>query len=246
MSTDPHRPARLRHRRLRGPPPARRRRSGDRARHGRAGRGRRGARARSGPARRRPRRAPHHRLRAAQRRPVDLGRRRGHGRHRADPRACARAPRGGQVGRLGQQAAPRPARRGAVRRRRGARRAAAVRGQRVRRHPRDQGAARVDDRERRPPDRRHRQRHDELHPEPDGADRHGLCRCAGRGAAARIRRGRPDRGRDGRRCGCQDRHPRVDRVSHPHPPGGGRLRRHRPARPGRRRAWRGARLSRPS
>ncbi len=78
------------------------------------------------------------------RRPVDRGRRRGDGRHRAGRRAtCSSCSRAGKLGRHGEQAARRAARRGALRGRVRGGRPAAVRGERVRGDPGDQGAARV-------------------------------------------------------------------------------------------------------
>ena len=102
------------------------------------------------------------------------------------------------------------------------------------------------------PDRarpRHRQRHDELHPEPD--DRRGeparLRGRAGRGAAARLRRGRSGRRRRRPRRRQQARHPGPPRLRSLAGPGGDphpsrRRRRSRrtghhdgqPGRPGRR------------
>ena len=49
------------------------------------------------------------------------------------------------------------------------------------------------------PHARHRERHDELHPHPDDRARVVVRRRARRGAAARLRRGRPDRRRRGLR-----------------------------------------------
>ncbi len=139
-----------------------------------------------------------------------------------------------QVGGVRQQAAAVPARRRAVRRGRAKRRAAAVRGQRLRRDTGGEGAARVDDRDQRAPDRRHRQRHHQLHPDAHDPERRPLRRGAGRGAGTGLRGGGSHRGRDRRRCRRQDRDPGVDRVPHPDAAGGGRPRRHQPARPGRR------------
>ena len=166
----PHRPARLRHRRLRRRPPAARPRRRHRAGRRQPGRG---ARARWCAT---PPRACAARARglltadfaAVRDDPDDPRRRRGHGRRRADPRLPARAVRGRQVRRLGEQAAARAPRRGAVRGGRAPRRAAALRGVGLRRDPGRQGAARIDDRERRRGRPGHRQRHDELHPHRHG------------------------------------------------------------------------------
>ena len=101
--------------------------------------------------------------------------------------------RSGRAGRHGEQAARRPARRRAVRGSGRGRRAAALRGLRLRRDPGDQGAARVARRHERPPRARDRQRDDELHPLGDGG-RPLVRRRARRGAAARLSR-RPTRRR---------------------------------------------------
>ena len=87
-------------------------------------------------------------------------------RHRARARVRARGDAGRQARRLRQQAAARPARRGAVGDRARARRAAALRGRGGRRRagdPRAAGVARGRPRRAHP---RHRQRHDQLHPHP--------------------------------------------------------------------------------
>ena len=73
-----------------------------------------------------------------------------------------------QARRHGEQAARRPARRRALRRRLGRGRAAALRGERLRGDPGDQGAARVARRHERAPRARDRQRHDQLHAHRDG------------------------------------------------------------------------------
>ena len=216
MSSHPHRPARLRHRRFGRPPPARRAAPTAIERvDGRPGRGR----ARPSCATRRRRAdAPAGLL------TTDFARLRDDpsitvvaevmGGDRADPRVPARAARGRQVGRLGQQAAARPARRGALRRRRARTASSCASRPACARRSRCQGAARVDDRDRRPPHRRHRQRHDELHPEPDGADGRTPTPTRWPRPRARLRRGRPDRGRHRRRRRGQDRDPGVDRLPH--------------------------------
>ena len=160
------------------------------------------------------------------RRPVDRARRRADGRHRADGRLRPRAPARRQAGRLGEQAARRAPRRGALRRGVGERRAASVRGLRLRGDPRDQGAARVARRDERPSRPRHRQRHDELHPLADGAGRR-LSRRARGGAAARLRGAGSDRGRERRRRGGEDGDPRHGRVRLAHDARRRRVRRHR-------------------
>ena len=100
------------------------------------------------------------------------------------------------------------ARRGIVRRGQAARHQSLLRGQRVRRHPHHQGAAR---RLRRQPHHaplRHRQRHLQLHPHPHEAGRGGLrrtCWPTPRSRATPRRRRRPGHRR--LRCAAQDRHP---------------------------------------
>ena len=81
---------------------------------------------------------------------------------------------------------------------------------------------------------RHRQRDDELHPVGDDERGPGLRRGARARPGARVRGGRPDRGRERRGRGRQDRDPRVDRVprARAHRPGLARGDRH--ARPRRR------------
>ena len=135
---------------------------------------------------------------------------------------------------LGQQAAARAPRRGAVGHRGAPRRPAALRGIGVRRDPGREGAARVDAGRRRARGHRHRQRHDQLHPDRDDAGGPGLRRGARAGPGARVRRGRPDRGRERRGRRGQDGDPRLDRVprARAHRPGAARGHRH--ARPRRR------------
>ena len=116
---------------------------------------------------------------------------------------------GRQAGRHGEQGAARQRRRRAVRRRRRGRRRPAVRGRRRRRHPARPRPAREPARRADPPGDRHRQRHDQLHPHQDDRGGRRLRRGARRGAAARLRRARPDRRRRGlrrRRQGGDHRH----------------------------------------
>ena len=100
-------------------------------------------------------------------------------------------------------------------------RAAALRGGGRRRragHPRAPGVAgRRHDRSR----ARDRQRHHQLHPHRDGPDRGHVRRRAGRGAAARLRRGGPVRRRRRPRRGGQDgdHRPAGVRDAGPHRPG---------------------------
>ena len=101
-------------------------------------------------------------------RPVDRRRRRGDGRRRSDGDVRARAAAPRQARRLRQQAAVARRGAGALRGRLGGRRAAALRGQRLRGDPGDQGAARVARRHERPPRARDRQRHDQLRAHRDG------------------------------------------------------------------------------
>ena len=113
---------------------------------------------------------------------------------------------------------------------------AAVRGERLRGDPRDQGAARVAGRDERPSRARHRQRYDELRAHRDGSREH-LRRGARRGAEARLRRGGPHRRRVGRRRGREDGDSRDRRLQVARRARRRRLLRHhddRPARPRRR------------
>ena len=110
-----------------------------------------------------------------------------------------------------QQAAALAPRRGAVRGRARTRRAAPLRGGGRRRRA---GRARARGVARRHADRAHprdRQRHDQLHPLGDGARQH-LRAGARRGAAPRLRRGRPERRRLRPRRGREDGDPRATRV----------------------------------
>ena len=141
----------------------------------------------------------------------DRSRRGGDGRRRAGRLVRARAPRLRPLRRHREQAARRPTRRGAVRGRRDVRRAAALRGIGVRCDPRDQGAAGVARLDERPSRRRHRQRDDELRPLGDGR-RQELRGGARRGAAARVRGGRPIGRRGWRRCRGEARDPLDGRV----------------------------------
>ena len=59
---------------------------------------------------------------------------------------------------------------------------------------------------------RDRERHDQLHPHRDGAHRRELRRRARARAGARLRGGRPDRGRDRQGRGGEDGDPRAARV----------------------------------
>ena len=68
------------------------------------------------------------------------------------------------------------------------------------------------------PGGRHRQRHDQLHPVPDGRDRRRLRRGAGRGHRARLRRGRPDRRRRRLRRRREGGDPRLAGLPHPRSP----------------------------
>ena len=181
-----------------------------------------------------PERGAHGRSGRDPRRPGDPARGRGDGWRRAGRwlRARASAPR--QAGRDREQAAGCAEGARAVRGRRRRRRAAALRGVRVRGDPGDQGAARVARRDERPPRARDRQRDDELHPLRDGV-RALLRGRARRGSAARLRRGRPDRGRRRARRRRKDgdsrhrgvRHPRAARLGgrRGHRGGHGRARR---------------------
>ena len=142
------------------------------------------------------------------------------------------ALRGGQAGGHRQQAAARPARRRALRRRPRGRGADPLRGRRRRRDPdraRDPGELR---RDRDLEGLRDRQRDDQLHPQRDGGDRRRLRGGAGAGQAARLRRGGPDRGRQRRRRRGEDGDPRPARLPHADHARRRRLRGHRddPAR----------------
>ena len=122
-----------------------------------------------------------------------------------------------QARRLGQQAAALPTRRGAVGLRARARGAAALRGRGRGRRAGDPRAAGVARGGARGADPRHRQRHDELYPDRDGARRPGLRGGARAGAGARLRGGRPDRRRHGTRRRGQDGDPRAARFRHAGP-----------------------------
>ena len=126
-----------------------------------------------------------------------------------------RRDRGRQVGGHRQQGAARRGRRRAARGRPRGRRRPLLRGRRRRRDPAAAAAARVAGRRPGQPGARHRQRHHQLHPVPDGRDRRRLRRGAGRGDRARLRRGRPDRRRRGLRRRRQGRDP--GRAGLPHP-----------------------------
>ncbi len=118
--------------------------------------------------------------------------------------------------------------------RRRRRRAAPLRGLGLRGDPGDQGAARGARRLERPPRARDRQRDDELRPHRDGA-RGDLRGCARRGAAARIRGGRPDRGRLRPGRSREDGDPRHRRLRLARRARGRRLRRARAGHRGGRR-----------
>ena len=164
---------------------------------------------------------------------------RGHRRHRAGPVAAARRAEGRQAGGHREQGAAGRERRGDLRRGPGVRGRPVLRGLGGRRHPAAAPAARVAGRGHRAPRARHRQRHHQLHPGPDGLLRRGLRRVPGGGAGARLRRGRPDRRRGGVRRGRQGGHPGQPGLPHPGDRGGraprGHHRGHRdrhPVRPG--------------
>ena len=90
-----------------------------------------------------------------------------------------------------------------------------LRGRRRRRDPDPAAAARVAGRRRGHPGARHRQRHHELHPRQDGHLRRRLHRGARGGPGARVRRGRPDRGRRGLRRRRQGRDPGLAGLPQP-------------------------------
>ena len=224
--TDPARPqgspARLRRRRLRGGPAARR--AGRRPRAARrrpAGAGRdRGAAGRA-PAVRRDRPGAAHRGPARAGHPARRRHRgRGDRRHRAGQVAAARRAQGRQAGGHREQGPAGRERRGDLRGGPRVRGRPVLRGLGGRRHPDPAPAARVAGRGHRAPRARHRQRHHELHPGPDGLLRRGLRRVAGGGAGARLRRGRPDRRRGGVRRGRQGGHPGQPGLPHPGDRGG--------------------------
>ena len=164
---------------------------------------------------------------------------RGHRRHRAGQVAAARRAEGRQAGGHREQGAAGRERRGDLRRGPGVRGRPVLRGLGGRRHPAAAPAARVAGRGHRAPRARHRQRHHQLHPGPDGLLRRGLRRVPGGGAGARLRRGRPDRRRGGVRRGREGGHPGQPGLPHPGDRGGraprGHHRGHRdrhPVRPG--------------
>ncbi len=142
--------------------------------------------------------------------------RRGGRRHRAGPHAAAVARCAGRVGGHRQQGAAGRGRRDPARggRRRGRRRPL-LRGRRGRRDPAAAPAARVAGRRPDHPGARHRQRHHQLHPVPDGRDRRRLRRGAGGGHRAGLRGGRPDRRRRGVRRRRQGGDPGQAGVPHP-------------------------------
>ena len=143
-----------------------------------------------------------------------------------DPARDLRARRaaGRPAGRHRQQAAARPARRGALRRRPRGGGAAALRGRGGRGDPdraHDPGELR---RHRDRQGVRDRQRHHQLHPQRDGRQRRRLRAGAGAGAGAGLRRGRPERRRQRRRRRGEDGDPRPPRLPHRGHPRPGRLR----------------------
>ena len=137
-------------------------------------------------------------LRLGRRGRLDRGRRRGDGWRRAGRRLRLGAAEPRQERRLGQQATCCPTQAQSCLLRPRAQGAAAVRGQCLRGDPGDQGAPRVADRHERPPRPRHRQRHDQLHPDRDG-ERLLYDEALAEARAPRVRRGRPDRRRERRR-----------------------------------------------
>ena len=92
---------------------------------------------------------------------------------------------------------------------RGAGRAAALRGRGGRRGAGDPGDGRDARRRAHRARARDRQRHDQLHPHPDGRHRRLVRGGAARGAGDGLRRGRPDRGRDRQGRRRQDGDPRA-------------------------------------
>ena len=153
-------------------------------------------------------RAVHHRRRRAGHPRRRRRRRRGDRRHRAGPLAHPRRDGVGRVRRHRQQGAAGRGRRDAARRRREARRRPLLRGRR--RAARSRCCGRCASRSAGDRVRRvlgHRQRHDELRPRQDGRPRRRVRRGARGGPGARLRRGRPDRGRRGFRRRRQGRHP---------------------------------------
>ena len=137
---------------------------------------------------------------------------------RADRRARTRRVAGPgrvrtrQARRHGQQGAARDARARALRRVRRQGPRPVLRGGGGRRDPADPAAQGVADRRAAPPGDGDRQRHDQLHPDEDVRGGSGVRRRARGREAARLRRGRPERGRRRARRGGQVRDPRVDRV----------------------------------
>ena len=224
------------HRAGRRPGPARRRPAGAGRDRGAAGRA---------PAGRRDRPRAAHRGRARAGHPARHRHRgRGDRRHRAGQVADAGRAEGRQAGGHREQGPARRERRGDLRGGPRVRGRPVLRGLRGRRHPAAAAAARVAGRGHRAPRARHRQRHHQLHPRPDGLLGRGLRRVARGGAGARLRRGRPDRRRRGVRRGREGGHPGRPGLPHPGDRGGraprghhrGHRRRHRSA-PGRSAGW---------
>ena len=139
---------------------------------------------------------------------------RGHRGHRAGPVAAARRHEERQVGGLGQQGAARRGRRHAAPGRPRRRHRPVLRGGRGRGDPAAAPAARVTGRGRGAAGARDRQRHDQLHPGPDGHLRGRLHRRAGGGAGTRLRRAGPDGGHRGLRRGRQGRDPGQPGLPH--------------------------------
>ena len=104
------------------------------------------------------------------------------------------------------------ARRGAVHRRGRGRRRPVLRSRGGRRDPVDPAAPGVPRGGARRSHPRHRERDDQLHPDPDVRARMDVRGGGRRGAAARVRRGRSDGRRRGVRRGREVRDPRVGRV----------------------------------
>ena len=148
------------------------------------------------------------------------------GGRRAGPRAHRDRAASAQAGDHREQGTHRAARCRAVRHRRGCRRRPAVRSLGRGRHSADPAAARVARRGSHPARARHRQRHDQLHPHPDGRRRRDVRRRARGGAAARVRRSRPHRRRRGVRRRGEGRDHRHDRVRRAGPSGRRLPRRH--------------------
>ena len=142
-------------------------------------------------------------------------RHRGDRRHRAGPLADPGRHGGREVRGHREQGAARRARRAGTRGVTRVRHRPVLRGGGGGRDPDPPAAARVARRRHGAPGARHRQRHHQLHPRPDGRLGRRLRRVARRGAVARLRGGRPDRRRGGVRRRRQGRDPGRARVPHP-------------------------------